>query len=120
MSRDEAADRRVSAVDYCALESTPYGFAQVSRGFAQVSRVVSRRYRAGIAGIADIAGFAEVFREVSQGSYRGVSQGIARYHGSYFTVKGTDFGVHRYRSQRCYPRSLERRDMSPFAIALIL
>jgi hypothetical protein len=46
--------------------------------FAQVSRVVLRRYRAGIAGIADIAGFSEVSRGFA-GFAGFVPRGIARY-----------------------------------------
>ena len=58
--------------------STPAGFAQVSRGFAHVSQVVSRRFRTGFAGIADIAGFAEV--SLGFTGFAGfVPRGIARY-----------------------------------------
>ena len=69
---------------------------QVSRRFRAVSHRFREWVREGIAqvsrGVADIHRFAffERFREVwqvSRGSYRGVSQGIARYRRSYFTVR---------------------------------
>ena len=106
MSRDEAADRRVSAVDYCALESTPYGFAQVSRGFAQVSRVVSRRYRAGIAGIADIAGFAEVSRGFA-GFAGFVPRGIARYRKVSRVILYGRHWLHVHEISRNHSRNLD-------------
>jgi hypothetical protein len=82
---------------------------QLMAWFAQVSRVVSRRYRAGIAGsIADIAGFAERFRGVRTTGYRKVSQGITRgiTGVNYTGTVGT--GYMRSRGHALYRRKLRR------------